>query len=244
MQKTPNLIFYNLSQYPELVYGLSLREHGSMKLSGSAGERAHAKEHRYRFFLELNIVSDQIISADLVHGTGIAQVSALDGDTIIPETDGLLTADPNLYLTVTVADCFPVYMFDPKNKVIGLVHAGWRGILARIVPEAIHKMEQTWNTKPQDLVVAIGPGIQQCHFAFPIGALSVFKEYETHVGRNEKDEVAVDLPTIIARQAQELGVENIETCGICTFCNPSLYYSFRRDKPASVQAMVAYMGRK
>lgn len=73
--------------------------------------------------------------------------------------DALLTDVPGVLLTVQVADCVPVLVFDPKRRAVGAFHAGWRGTLARIVERGIGTMRRQYGSDPADLIAAIGPSI-------------------------------------------------------------------------------------
>lgn len=73
--------------------------------------------------------------------------------------DGLITNIPNITLSTFYADCVPLYFYDPVHRVIGLSHAGWRGTVNNIAKATIDKMQAEFNSKPEDIVCAIGPSI-------------------------------------------------------------------------------------
>ena len=73
--------------------------------------------------------------------------------------DGLVTDQPGVLLAVGTADCIPVLVFDPSRRVVAAFHAGWRGTLARIVQIGVDRMRQQYESKPEDLLAVIGPGI-------------------------------------------------------------------------------------
>lgn len=79
--------------------------------------------------------------------------------------DALLTDVPGVLLTVQIADCVPVLLFDPKRRAVGAFHAGWRGTLARIVERGIGTMRRQYGSDPADLVAAIGPSIGPASYA-------------------------------------------------------------------------------
>jgi YfiH family protein len=138
-----------------------------------------------------------------------------------------------------VADCFPVYFFDPVSNTVGLAHSGWRGTVGNIAGEMVKAIA----AKSADVIAGIGPGIQVCHFEIKDDILSEFVKYPEAI-INSEGKFFVDLPKIISRQLIEAGLksQNIESSGECTFCLKEKYFSFRRDKPKNVEAMVAYIG--
>ncbi|MGH9355473.1 MAG: laccase domain-containing protein, partial [Terriglobia bacterium] len=76
--------------------------------------------------------------------------------------DALLTNEPGILLTVRAADCLPVVIADPKRRVIACVHAGWRGLLKRIVEKSVGEMRRIYGCEPRDLLAALGPSIRSC----------------------------------------------------------------------------------
>jgi hypothetical protein len=227
-----------------LNYGISEKSDGAMKLG----------DNRREFFQRQRIKTEDIIGALQIHSANVVKVNRGNRGQTIPQADGLVTGGANLFLTVTVADCFPVYFFNPVLKTISLVHSGWRGTAANIAGRAIKVI----GGDPVDILAGIGPGIQACHFEVQKDVLPNFAKYqEAIINRGAK--IFIDLPLIIKQQLIKSGLkeENIESCGECTFCSSDKYFSFRRDpfgaaqgrpersrggdKPVKIQSMVAYI---
>jgi len=206
--------------YPELEYGVSEKSDGAMKFDSLKRE---------------SYLPAPYVLAHVVHGTRVVVAHADNRGGVLPETDGLVTKENNIFLVITVADCFPVYFYDPRTKTIGLIHAGWRGISQNIVKEAAKVLERS-SADVKNLLAGIGPGIRECHFEVQGDIARLF-------GTKEK---FVNLGSVIQRQLIELGIKksNIEDSGECTYCLDQKYFSYRRDKPAQVEAMIAYIGRK
>ena len=74
----------------------------------------------------------------------------------------MLTSEPGILLTIRTADCLPVLLVDPRLRVVGAIHAGWRGALARIVEKAVGELRRSFTSRPGDLVALLGPGIGGC----------------------------------------------------------------------------------
>lgn len=227
---------------PLIRYGLSKKPDGSMKLMFDGALDPEAVQHRNIFFQRLEIHSNQIVSAALIHGAQILAVTDQDQGRTIPATDGLITNQTGLVLTVTVADCVPIYFFDPKNHAIGLAHAGWRGTLQNIAAKMIDTMRKEYGSHPADIQVYVGAHIQADHLEVQEDVAEQFQEYQQCIVKKD-GKIFIDLSTIIQQQLVDTGLslEHIELDPACTYCNKKDYFSFRRDNPQKLEVMVAYI---
>lgn len=239
-------MFKIFEKHPNLIAIISKRKDGNMKLSGDFKKDREIIKNRERFLRKSEIDDKLTIKADLVHGNNVEFVSIKESGKIINKTDGLITADKSLFLTITVADCLPIFLYDPERWVVGLIHAGWRNLAKNILRKAIEKMAKNFGTLPKNILVGIGPGISQCHFEVKEDILKKFKPYLKNALIKRDDKVFLDLKKIAKTQLINLGVkeENIEISSECTFCLPEKYFSFRRDKPKQPQTMMAVFGRR
>ena len=85
----------------------------------------------------INLDPNRIVNPQQVHSS---EVKIVDEPGKILSTDGIISSSKSLVLSIQVADCIPLYLADPENNVIGIVHAGWRGIEKGIVDNSINKM--------------------------------------------------------------------------------------------------------
>jgi polyphenol oxidase len=230
------LKFEIFNKFSGLKYGLSEKSDGSMKI----GTDGITDGNRSKFFTSIG--PGPVVSTEIVHGNTPAIVSVAQNGRVIGGADGLVTADKNFYLTLTVADCFPVYFLDPAKNIVGLAHAGWRGILSGIISNILKTMTNGLKSNPRDILVAVGPGIQKHHFEIKRDILNKFRRYAEFAERDDK--ILVNLPGIIRRQILDFGVlnANIEVSDECTFCLSDKYFSFRRGGPQKIEAMAAYIG--
>lgn len=238
-------LFKLFEKYPELIYGFSEKSDGSMRLGDNKKIFALNLERRKKYFAKKNIFLSQITQASLVHRDKIKKITKKDASKIIPSTDGLISSEKNLFLTLTGADCFPIYFFDPDKKAIGVAHAGWKGVVKNITGKVINKMLKAFESNPRNILIGIGPGIRACHFEIKKENIHFFKKYHEHVLKR-KGKIFVDLPGIIKKQLLMAGVNNnnIEDSKKCTFCLKNKYFSYRRDKPKIIKAMIAHIGIK
>jgi hypothetical protein len=145
--------------------------------------------------------------------------------------DAVITSRTDLLIGVRVADCVPLLLFDRKRRVIGAVHAGWRGTAAGILTKTIAAMEAGFLSSPGDLLVAVGPAIRWC--CYGVGS-EVAEAVEKATGKGEYlrmqgDAYCLDLPAANRQQALSAGVPegNIWLSPECTSCLPEKYFSYR-----------------
>ena len=149
--------------------------------------------------------------------------------------DGIVTDIPDALLTAFGGDCPPVYIIDPVRKAAGLVHAGWKGTLAKIPQVAIAQMMVKLGCDPADMYAAIGPGV--CKDCYEMGD-EVYDAFAEQWGREDADRLLSRYPGgkyhLDLREANRLtllraGIPagHIEVSNICTMCNVDTFYSYR-----------------
>lgn len=146
------------------------------------------------------------------------------------EGDALISNQSGITLSVRTADCLPILMADTRNRAVAAVHAGWRGTLLEIVPKTIQAMEREFQTRPEDLVIAIGPGIGPCCFEVgPEVAIRFSKLFPERqdLDKRTKIDLAETNRRLLGRNDGMIG--QIATSGLCSYCQPDLFHSFRRD---------------
>lgn len=241
--KTP--LFSLFDQFPNLTVLLSEENDSGMKIRYELENDEKTIEKREKFFAKHNILPSQVVVARLAQGNGLAVILQNDAGKIIAQTDGFLTSQKEIFLSITVADCLPVYLYDPKKQVVGLLHAGWRGLDTHIIDKAIDILRETFKVSAQTLLVGIGPGIGSCHFEVKRDVLEKFLEYP-YVQSKKDNAYFLNLKQIAKLQLIKNNVqeEHIEINPLCTYCEKNQYFSYRRDKSIPVQAMVACIGMR
>jgi hypothetical protein len=260
-------MFTFFQQFPEVLAVISEKSDGSMKVFPERQEEN--RENREKFFAKQEISVDRVIGADIIHGTraeiitsqnvshnGRSSFIRYNGDSsngdnggdndrrVIPGTDALVTKEKNLFLSVTVADCLPVFFYDPIAHVIGIAHSGWRGLIDGVLNKTLETMLNC-GAQTENIFVSFGPSIRDCHFEIQNDILPQFARYEKYIFSKEGKDF-VDLQGIGREQLQNAGVlaTHIETSALCTFCEHEIFFSYRRDQPEEIQAMVAAIGMK
>jgi YfiH family protein len=169
---------------------------------------------------ELAGVAPRMASAKQVHGTKVLEHAAGgDGWTRHEGADGHLAFSSGVACVVTIADCVPVFVAHPSGAV-ALLHAGWRGTAARIVPKAIARMAER-GLDAADLRVHLGPAI--CGRCYQVGP-DVFEQLTGWQTIRERN---VDLRALLAEQAKEMGVRQLSASPHCTRCDNDRFFSHR-----------------
>jgi len=156
----------------------------------------------------------------------------------IKDCDALITNLPNIVLTILTADCVPILLYDPVQKVVAAVHAGWKGSKAEIVKKTVQKMTEIFNSDPSEMQAGIAPSIGGC--CYEVGkevAEHFFHIPDTYTQQDEK--YMLDLPTVNKQQLLEAGLKekHIELSHICTACNVEHYFSYRKEQGCSGRFM-------
>lgn len=183
----------------------------------------------------------KIVTTNQTHTTNIRIVDERDAGKgiVIPrdysDIDGLITNVPELPLATYYADCVPLYFLDKRQKVIALVHSGWRGTVGKIGAETVGIMRKKFASDPVDIIVCIGPSI--CADCYEVGEDVARRFIESFSGEHI-DEILyykgsgkylLSLWAACRLTVIETGVpeENVHITDICTCCNKNLLFSHR-----------------
>ncbi len=172
-----------------------------------------------------------------VHGTEVAWHEGGRGWLLLDGVDGHATDASGILLTVTVADCTPVYLLDPVNGAMALLHAGWRGASGRILERGVRLLQGRDGTLVENMVMHCGVGI--CGPCYEVGS-EVFEAFGLPIPSGGKG--PLDVREQLVRQAMELGVGHISVSPHCSGHDAGLFHSHRRSLGADGR-MIAYLGR-
>ena len=164
-------------------------------------------------------------------------------DMYIPEyedVDGLLTNKKGLVLSTTNADCNLILLYDTKQKVIGNIHAGWKGTFKKIALKAVKKMEDEYGSNPKDIIACLAPSLRKCCFEVHSDVEKPCREIFEYTNRISDiitkeggDTYFIDTVLINKLLLQEAGLQekNIIDSGICSKCNSNEVHSRRAEGP-------------
>jgi YfiH family protein len=223
--------------------GVSQGIYNSLNTSLSkSDDRENVLENLNRICSEIGIDYRDLVLSNQVHGSEIRIVKAEDKgkgitkESDIKNVDALITDVVGVPLITYYADCVPVFILDPNNKAVGLVHSGWMGTTLKIAVKTLEKMSETYGTRPQDCLIGIGPSIEMKCFEIKEDAAALFKQsfsnWQQFMQKQDEEHYHADLWLAIKLMLISHGVleQNISTSGLCTCCNEDLFFSHRRDK--------------
>jgi YfiH family protein len=215
--------------------GMSPTPWKSLNFGASVGDDINrVKQNRENALAVLNIKPDTIFDVYQVHSTEIVITDrSLHKDEPHVKADAIITNIPNVTLMMRFADCVPIFLFDPINRVIGLCQGGWIGTINRIAKETVLKMKLVYGTNPDDVLAAIGPSIGPDHYV--VGkevtdkVVSSFGNVAEQLIIYNNEKSFFNLWKANQVILTEIGVNKIEVAEICTNCNLDDWYSHRGE---------------
>jgi len=208
----PEQHFPALVQIDTVDHGFVLRIPGTDVQTDRSTALARLREHHSRVLLRLG--ARVVRQAAQVHGNDVASVTAAS-PAETAGVDGLLTADPNVVVTIYVADCCAIYLIDPRRRVIGLLHSGKKGTALNISGRAVEKLETEFGCDPGDLIAQLSPCIRPPHYE-------------------------IDFASEVVTQLRQAGVNSVHDCGENTGSDLNKFYSYRVEK-GQTGRMMAYL---
>lgn len=170
------------------------------------------------------------VSLKQVHGSAV--FIAHEASKREMEADAVATDAPDLWLTIRAADCQQIAIYAPEKNVIGIAHAGWKGLKAGVIPALLQRMKTEWGIDGSKTIAIAGPSLcTSCaEFSDPTIELAGLDEHFFH-GRN------ADLRGIADAQLMHEGIlhQNIIRSPDCTKCMSEAYWSYRGEDQESVK---------
>jgi YfiH family protein len=261
------LQFRLLAEIPDLVHavftrygGYSAHPFAGLNLSSITGDdRATVARNRT---LVVDALGLPLVGANTVHGGDVAWVERADGSSqdawLEPlraqlrrtPADAMIAHQGGFALCWAYGDCTPVLLYDPRHRAFALIHAGWRGSAAGVVPNAIAAMAERYGSRPHELLAGVGPAIGACCYecgpevreafaAHPLaGPCAQFEERRDADG-TPRLYLDVAGSNVAQLRASGVAAEHIESSGYCTGCRTDLFYSHRREPKPSGRFGVA-----
>lgn len=237
-----------LRRFPELVHGMGI-VHGGLRFGGFARVRAG----RERLFSALGIQPSDVVLAAQIHGKRVRLVDHGDrGAGSVPgryieKTDGLVTTTAGPVLGVYAADCVPVFAYDPIHRVVGIAHAGWRGVLKSIIPVFIKHLRSA-GAGSGSLRIWLGPSAHACCYVMGSEhlkhAASFIRTYGRSVIRHDAKMSYLDLQRAITLDFLRQGIarSRIEVSPMCTIHDWRNLPSHRRERDRRHRSLVGLIG--
>lgn len=279
----------NLQKTSWLVHGFSTRPGGASTTYGNRSlnlgftklgssnndKRANVESNRRQFLRTIGaaaktavwpLITLRQVHSDVIHVVNSTKPGSLTGD-------GMITRLPGVALGILTADCLPVLLVDKKTRAVGAFHAGWRGTFQRIVEKGVGAMRREFGSRPQDILAAIGPGIQKCCYEVADEFLGKFEAQFNYAGElfhevKDSDPVREKYPMLFMNQRapghgdqciklhldlREANIRQLLAAGVpkkqitamtdCTSCDTARFFSHRAEKGRTGR-MMAVIGIK
>jgi polyphenol oxidase len=229
----------NDGKYIRAEVGASLHDRLSFCLSTvQAGDLSIDRTIQRKSYLEnLDILTERFVCFRQTHSKEVALVST--PHTSPYDSDGGLTADPNVVIGITVADCLPIVLYDKAGGGFALLHSGWKG--TGIVIHALNDMRRRFGSQPRDITALIGPGIGNCCYDVEDERAGLFETYGGAVVVRRGGTSYLDLKEANKNLLTQAGVPEIRVSELCTCCSEYLG-SYRREGPETFTRMLAVVG--
>jgi len=173
--------------------------------------------------------------AEQIHDRRVVIVPKLRKSVTVAQADGLLTDASGQPLAIFTADCVPIFLTAGQERVVGLLHAGWRGVQRNILQAAIRRIRKTWGIRASEVEIWAGPSIGPCCFKVRWDVARFFPQARRRAG----GQWTVDLVAAIKAQAGRLGAHwgSQKPANGCTMHNKR-YFSYRRDQTTKRQVSI------
>ena len=232
-------------------HGISKTPFNSFNVAKHVGDDDEAvDENRQRIMHAFDDMAaiqwlDQVHGIELIHAQ---QTSALNSNQYPPQADACFTDQVAIACTVMTADCLPVLICNQEGTEVAAVHAGWRGLAAGVIEQAV----KSFNSPIEQLLVWLGPAIGQPRFEVGHEVLEAFmqsveKQDKTrvsaafHVNKSKKAHFYADLYELARICLGTLGVTQVYGGGYCTYGDRENFYSYRRDGVCGRMATMIYI---
>lgn len=231
-----------------------LRENGLQNIIGGSAYNfryANAKESFKsdveRLLEAAKLEPNEIYTGHQVHGHNVVYVDGEKGEDFVigrqfPEADGLITDKAGVALLIKYADCTPIVLFDPVNKVQASVHSGWRGTVQKIGQVAIEKMVSEFGSKKENILAYLGPSIDQENYEV---GLEVYEAFADDPNREKYFKPNGEKYLLSMSQANYqlllncgISPENIEVDTTSTYISNDLHSARKEGKDYQLNAII------
>ena len=219
--------------------GVSTGNHATLNLGWRAGDDATAVAAN-RATLRTRVPSEPAWLRQ-VHGT---RVICADDVSEEVEADASVARQPGTVCAVMIADCLPVLLCDTQGSVVGVAHAGWRGLSAGVVENAI----TTMNVAAADVLAHLGPAIGPSAFEVGADVRDAFLRFDDAAAAgftpHANGKWLADLFLLARQRLARCGVRQISGGGLCTYRDSTRFYSYRRDHITGRMAALVWLADK
>lgn len=245
------LQFENLNLFDSLLHfsttidgGVSSDNYTSFNLGMYCGDDADdVAENRRRLASVLNVSAENLLFPYQTHSDGVCVIneeftakSKEEQLQLLHGVDAVITNQTGICIGVGTADCVPILIFDPRNRVLAAIHAGWRGTVAKITSKVVEILKTTYHSNPDELIAGIAPSISPDYFEVGQEVVEEFVRAGfliDDIGYYDFNTTKFHVDLWFANQLllTQSGIpfKNIEVAGLCTYAHGDRFFSARRQ---------------
>ncbi len=214
--------------FADRLDGVSRSPYAAGNLADHVGDDPdHVAHNRALLAGSVGVDGAHVVSMAPVHGNDVGQVTGPSAHPV-PDVDALVTMVPGLALLTLAADCVPVLLGDSVSGVVGVVHAGWRGVTSDVLGKTLDALRDM-GSRPENLHALVGPAIcGQCYTVHDARFDEVVAVAPAAASASTAGERALDLRAAVDERLRIAGVTSTRH-GACTYESDTLY-SYRRDQ--------------
>ena len=231
--------FENLKNFPEICHGIFTRHCGhstgpfqSLNVSRGLGDTAD-NVRKNRQLISQAFGGQDLVFCEQIHGDQVVILNLQNSDSsdgndrALGVGDALVTNVSQKLLTIQLADCQSILLYDSIQRVIANVHSGWRGSIKNIIGRTVAVMKKYFKCTAADIIAGIGPSLGPCCAEF----VNYRREIPQIFWHYRAFGDHFDFWGLSRDQLVDAGLfrENIETGNICTKCNTETFFSYRGE---------------
>ncbi len=227
-----------------VIHGVFTRQGGvspppwaSLNTSITVGDsHEHVRENLKRAFTALGRSFESRYDTWLVHTNRVVLAPSPRGRRMPPlQADAIITHNPKVTLLMRFADCLPVLVYEPRRRVIGIAHAGWRSTALGVALAMVEALIQAYDAQAKHMIAVLGPAIGPDHYEVGPEVLTAMTSAFGDAARDwfrpgRQDRLFFDLWAANAWQLRRAGIGQIRISGLCTACDTARWFSHRAEK--------------
>lgn len=204
--------------------GASVPPYDSFNLGDHVGDNSYVVAHNRQFLA--SIMPSEPVWLRQVHGNVVVDASKAG---CLPQADAAVTQHPGTVCVVMTADCLPLLLCDEAGTVVGVAHAGWKGLAAGVIEATVQAMD----IEPEKLLVWLGPAISQRGFEVGAEVRDIFVAQHAQASEaflpGVKGKWMADIYLLAHQRLHGLGISQVYGGQYCTYNEPTNFFSYRRD---------------
>jgi YfiH family protein len=196
---------------------------------GSKDNKSNINKNLKKVCLKIGCSKSKLVLLNQIHSNKVFSINNISKKK--PTGDALVTYVNKYALGILTADCAPIFIFDPKKKIIAAIHAGWKGAYKKIIYKTVYDLKKK-GSNIQDLIVVIGPCISKYNYEVKKDFLKKFINQNKKNRRFfnfSKKKIFFSLNEYIKNQLKDIGVKNIEIINKDTYLRKNNFFSYRRS---------------